>query len=1439
MIDKIIRYSIEHKLIVGIVVAALIGWGAWSLSQLPIDAVPDITNNQVQVLTVSPNLAASEVEAFVTFPVEQAMQNLPGIEEIRSISRFGLSVVTVVFEDNMGTYLPRQLVGEQLSRISAEIPKHMGQPEMAPISTGLGEILQYVIHPIKGYEDKYDPMQLRTIQDWIVKRRLSGTKGVIEVNSFGGYLKEYEVSVDPDRLNSLGLTLKDVFDAVEAGNQNIGGAYIEKGPNALFIKGEGMVESLRDIRKIVIEKREGIPVTVGEAAEVKFGHAPRFGAMTRNAKGEVVGGIVMMLKGENSAQVIERVKARVAEIQKSLPEGLVIEPYLDRSRLVDKTVKTVSKNLIEGGLIVIFVLVLLLGNFRAGLVVASVIPLAMLFAFSMMRLFGVSANLMSLGAIDFGLIVDGAVIIVEAIVHRLQTVSPGARLSRSEMNNQVFAASTRIRKSAAFGEIIILVVYLPILALSGIEGKMFKPMAQTVSFAILGALILSLTYVPMMASLVLSTKVKVRKTIADRILAAVQKVYQPLLNGALKIRGIVVGVAVLIFALSVFQFSRMGGEFIPTLEEGDLALHQILPAGSSLNESIKISKKLQEMLLSNFPEIREIVTKIGTAEIPTDPMSMETGDIMVIMKEKDEWTSAKTREELFEKMEAVMSKLPGIEYEFTQPIQMRFNELMTGVRQDIAVKIYGEDLDMLAAKAKETERLVKNIEGVGDIFVERLTGLPQINVDYDREKLIEYGLRISDLNFILETAFAGQKAGVVLEGERHFNVVVRLDTAHQNGLEDVRNLLVPVPGGGAIPIKEVAQVDIIEAPMQVSRENAKRRVTIGINARNRDTESLVAEIRQTLDTKLNLPTGYFVEYGGQFENLEAAKKRLALAVPIALLLIFVLLYFSFGSVKQAILIYTAIPMSAIGGIWALYLRGMPFSISAGVGFIALFGVSVLNGIVLIAYFNQLEKEGMTNLRERIKKGTQVRLRPVLMTAAVASLGFLPMALSNSAGAEVQKPLATVVIGGLVTSTLLTLLVLPILYSYFDSTKLKGNKVAATVILILLSFLPFMGKAQSEYPEYKTTPLHEVLEQTIATFPEAKAAQAEVEKARAGKFQIFTMEPTDFSLTVGQMNTEVNDLYFSVNQGFSFPTQYARNKGVYEKKLAEAGYKRDWDLLRLKFEVAQAYVETIWQKERSKIIHERFLLVDSVSKVMRQRLDAGDISTLEWALSDYAYRDAYADYEQCLVDYRLACMILGTFTGQMLNCGEEASLELFSRRINHLGSDGQVMPHTLWMQAQSETLQEEARAAQAGKLPALNLGYFYQTLDGTPGFQGGTIGFSIPLFASKSRADQAVKEAEYNHAVHLKDAVAYRLRMRLYQLYDQAELMQKVIGIRKTLANTDNLQKILKRSWEAGEVDVELYFRYLEKELTYDLKELDVWYTFIQIRLEQAFIRGNL
>ncbi len=1043
MFQKLIDYSISHKLVVGVLTLALVAWGVWSLANLPFDSTPDITDNQVQVITQAPSLGAQEVEQYITTPIEMALANIPRLEQRRSISRSGLSVITLVFDDNADIYWARSQVSQMLSEAVKDLPKNT-DTEMGPIATGLGEIYHYTVRAKKGYENKYSLTDLRTMQDWIVRKQLSGTPGVAEVSGWGGYVKQYEVALSTDRLNANGITIADVFNAIEKNNANTGGGYIEENANQYYIRGIGVAKSLDDIADITVKNVSGTPVRVGDVADVRFGHATRFGAVTRNGEGEVVAGIAIMLKGENFQEVIKNVKHRMAQIQKSLPEGVVIEPFIDRTNLVNRVEGTIARNLVEGGLIVIFVLILFLGNARAGLVVASVIPLSMLFAFGMMKLFGIDGNLMSLGAIDFGMIVDSAVIIVEAVVLHLRVKGEERRvknscvavedggtlcLSQAEMDEEVRFSASRIRQSAAFGEIIIMIVYVPLMTLVGIEGKMFRPMALTVFFAILGAFILSLTYVPMASSLFLSKKMRVGESLSDKIMRKLRNVYAKALDWALaRYKDVITG-AVALFAVSLVAFKFLGGEFIPTLDEGDFAVEMSMAQGTSLSQMVETCSKAETLLKRKYPEIKQVVSRIGSAEIPTDPMPVERADIMVALKPKAEWTSAKSTPELMEMMEETLKTIPGLEAEISQPIQMRNNELLTGIKQDVAIKIYGDDLDELSRQANKVKGIISGVRGVSGVNVEEVSGLPQVNVRYNHERMARYGINVDDVNNVVESSYAGATAGSVYEGERKFDIVIRIDNAERNA-KRLADLAIPLPGGGFVPLSQIADIVYEPAPAQVSHENGARRIYVGFNVKGRDVQGTVKDIQALLDNKLKLPEGYYYDYGGEFQNLKSATERLMVVVPVALMIILLLLYATVKNLRESLFVFSAIPLAAIGGVWALWLREMPFSISAGVGFIALFGVAVLNGIVLIGQMNQLQRDGVGDIHERIMESCKTRLRPVLMTALVASMGFLPMALSQGDGAEVQRPLATVVIGGLVTSTLLTLFVLPAIYKMF-------------------------------------------------------------------------------------------------------------------------------------------------------------------------------------------------------------------------------------------------------------------------------------------------------------------------------------------------------------------------------------------------------------------------
>lgn len=1029
MINGLIRFAVQQRLLVMLMVAIMVGAGAYSLQNLPIDAVPDVTNVQVQVLTGAPSLAPLEIERQITFPVEVAMSGLPDIEEIRSVSKFGLSAVTVVFDDSVDTYFARQLVLERLTQAREQIPENIGSPEMGPISTGLGEIYQYELRGAPG--SGYDAKALRTVQDWNVRRQLLGVPGVTEVNSFGGFEKQYQVRLDPAKLQSYGLSLRGVLESVGRNNSNVGGAYIEHGAEQYLLRGIGLIESAEDIRNIIVKSgSEGVPVYVKDIGEVVEGSTVRQGAVTADGEGEIVAGIAMMLKGENSRTVVERVKERVEEVKKTLPKGVELIPFYDRTELVDRTIWTVVKNLVEGAVLVIIVLIVLLGNWRGALLVATIIPLSMLFAAILMRIFNVSGNLMSLGALDFGLIVDGAVVMVENAVRRRAEAQHHG--SKEPAERTILEACVEVGRPVVFAVAIIMIVYLPILSLQGIEGKMFKPMALTVIFALLGSLILSLTYVPAALTFILRGHVSETESF---IIRYAKRGYKPALDFMINWRGQVLAVATGLVVISALTFPLLGSEFIPRLDEGALALQvQQLPS-VSLTQSVKTVTEVEKVLKS-FPEVTKVVSKTGRAEVATDPMSIDFSDLYVELKPHSEWTTTHDKAELVEKMSAELEKrVPNASFSFSQPIELRVAELISGVRSDIAIKLFGDDLDVLKATADQIGASVGRVSGAEDVKVEATTGLPQLQIKPDRAAIARYGINVEEVNDLVEAIVAGKEAGTVYEGEQRFNMVVRLADVASQDVETIRNLTVAAPSGARIPLEQLADIKLVEGPAQISREDTRRRIGVELNVRGRDIGSFVEEAQARIQREVQIPPGYYLTWGGTFENLQRASGRLMIVVPLALFLIFVLLFTTFGSVRQALLIYTGIPFAIVGGIFALFMRGMPFSISAGVGFIALFGVAVLNGVVMVSYINTLREEGRS-ISDAVHEGAMTRLRPVLMTALVASLGFIPMALGTGAGAEVQRPLATVVIGGLVTSTLLTLLILPTLYGWFERERVE-------------------------------------------------------------------------------------------------------------------------------------------------------------------------------------------------------------------------------------------------------------------------------------------------------------------------------------------------------------------------------------------------------------------
>lgn len=1350
MFNAILRFSVKKKLFVGLTTLFLLIGGIYSMLTLPIDAVPDITNNQVQIVTVSPTLAPQEVEQLITMPVEIAMSNIMNVTEIRSVSRFGLSVVTVVFKENVPTLDARQLVNEQIQTVSGEIPSELGAPELMPITTGLGEIYQYVLKVAPGYEDKYDAMELRTIQDWIVKRQLSGIPGIVEINSFGGYLKQYEVAVDPDVLFSLNITIGEVFEALNKNNQNTGGSYIEKVNRAYYIRSEGMINRIKDIEQIVVANRNGIPIHISDIGAVRFGAPKRFGAMTMDGEGECVGGIAMMLKGANANVVTGELEKRVEKIQKILPEGVSIEPYLNRSALVNRNISTVIHNLIEGAIIVFIVLIIFLGNVRAGLIVASVIPLAMLFAFIMMRLFNVSANLMSLGAIDFGIVVDGSIVILEGILaHLYGRQFRGRTLSAEEMDTEVEKGASGVVRSATFAVFIILIVFFPLLTLTGIEGKYFTPMAKTLVFCIIGALLLSLTYVPMMASLFLKHHIVTKSTFADRFFERLNELYSKALHVCLKFKWGTVAAAFAALAFSLFLFTRLGAEFIPTLDEGDFAMQMTLPAGSSLSESIAVSDEAEKVLKEKFPEIKHVVAKIGTAEVPTDPMAVEDADVMIIMKPFKEWTSASSRAEMVEKMKEALEPLSErAEFNFSQPIQLRFNELMTGAKADIAVKLYGEDTHELYEKAKEAAKYVEQVPGASDVIVEQTMGLPQLVVKYNRGKIARYGINIEELNTIIRTAYAGEASGVVFENERRFDLVVRLDQEKVADL-NLDKLFVRSGEGIQIPVSEVATIDLVNGPLQINRDATKRRIVIGVNVRGADIQQVVQEIQKTLDRNIKLKPGYYFDYGGQFENLQNAINTLLIVVPVALMLILLLLFFAFKNVTYTLVVFSTVPLSLIGGILALWLRGLPFSISAGVGFIALFGVAVLNGILMINHFNDIHKQTMYPLSTNrvIARGTPHLLRPVFLTGLVASLGFVPMAVATSAGAEVQRPLATVVIGGLIVSTVLTLLVIPVFYKIVGSAAVwkraySGKKF---FFLLLLALLPIPMKAQ------QVVTLEQAIELAKQNHPRLKTAAAAVRQAKAGRGEVLELAPTEFGYSWGQLNGEIKkDKQWEVNQNLgSLLTPFYKNVLVNRQIATGTFYHRIVEK-EVVAEVKRAWAYYLYAYNLRSLYNDQNQWAEELQRIGELRYQQGEITLLEKNMAATMAADLKNRLFQSQEEEKLALARLNwaCYAGQPIVPADTALVQFPADIETPTYSEA----HLKYFQSQAGEAKAQLNVERSRFFPELSLGYVRQDILPLKGLNSWMVGVSFPIYflprhskvkQAKATAFIARAEAEAN------------------------------------------------------------------------------------------------
>ena len=1428
MLSNIISFSIRNKFIIFLFTLFIVGFGLYSLTQIPIGAVPDITNNQVQVITTSRNLSTQDMEQFITYPVELEMANLPGVQEIRSITKFGLSVVTIVFDDDLGTYLPRQLITEKIKSASEKIPDGFGTPEMGPITTGLGEIYQYILDVKPAYRDRYSATDLRTIQDWIVKRQLSGIPGVVEVNTWGGFLKQYEVAIKTEKLHAMNITAQQVFMALEKNNNVAGGGYIEKANQAYFIRGEGLVENLEDIKNIVVTRKEGIPVYIRDLAEVGYGSATRFGAISGNGEGEKVLGQVMMLKDANSKEVIDAVNERVATISKSLPEGVYINPFLDRSELIAKTTFTVAENLILGFLIVIFVVVLLLGNYRSGLVVGSVIPLCLLFALSLMYIFGVDANLMSLGAIDFGIIIDGAVIIVEFIAFQITAKSTelsslGAAELQAKKDVITFKSSSKMMNSAIFGQLIILIVFIPILSLSGIEGRMFRPMALTFSFALIGAMVFCFTYVPVVASLFIRPSPPSDRNISVRLMRWLNSRYEPIIDWALRSKKLVLTSSTLLLIITAVLFSRMGGEFVPTLDEGDFVIQPVLKTGTSLSKTVETTTQIEQILLEKFPEVEQVVTRIGAAEVPTDPMSMEESDVIITLKPKHEWVSADSKDELANKFKAALAIIPGMEVEFTQPIEMRFNELITGVRADIAIKIFGENLEVLSKKGNEIKTLIEGVEGAADISVEKIVGLPQMNVKYKRAKIARYGLNIQDLNDMVSMGFAGRTVGNVFEGEKRFDLVVRLNSENRKDIVNLKNLLVDIPLGGKIPLSELAEISYQKGAAKIARDDTRRRIVVGINVRDRDLQSVVDDVQKLVSENIELPVGYTVSYGGQFENLQSAKSRLLVAVPIALLLIFVLLYFAFKSVKEALLIFTAIPLAAVGGVLLLWIRDMPFSISAGVGFIALFGIAVLNGIVLIEHFKELKKQHFDHMETLIKQGTKDRLRAVLLTASAAALGFLPMALSTSAGAEVQRPLATVVIGGLITATLLTLVVLPVLYSLLERRKngpwkTLSNKNANTILVLIALVFSTVGNAQENSGD-----LQELIALAIENNAGLKAANLGMEQSEVLIGNAFDFDKTRLYYSYDQNNLSVGNLplnVLGVQQDFLFPTVYFAKKKVSKANYALSLSSYEIREKALKREVTSAYYQYLYAKAKETIYQRLDSLYQNFAHMAKRRFELGETNYLEKITASSKQRQLKITLEQAQQDAAIAYNELMAITqkpnGIKITIVPVQKIAL--RSVNIAGTAEMTYSKNTIDLAIAKRQQETQYL-----LPGISLNYFRGTNSAIEGsLNGYQAGLKIPLlFGGNTARIRASKIAE-EIAVEQSKEFEFRLNAHYIELKAQYEKYAKALDYYEAEGSelSEELLKTASLSFRNGEIDFFQYIQSIENANDIQLERLD-------------------
>lgn len=1424
-------------------IAAIMVWGVYSLVSLPVDAVPDVTSNQVDIITNSTSLATLEIERFITAPMEMAMTNIPGLVEVRSTSKFGLSVVKLVFNDNTDVYWARQQVFERLEQVKNEIPEELGKPYMGPVSTGLGEVFQYVIRSRDPKDKSFSLMEIRTLQDWYIRKQLLGIQGVAEVSGFGGYKKEYQAVIKPEWMKALNVSIDDLYEALKSGNSNTGGAYIEKNNKAFTIRGIGLATSLEEIGNTVIKVNNNVPVLVKDVSDVSLGNSIRYGAITVDGQDEeAVGGIIMMVKGENGSKVIRRIKNRMKIIQSKLPEGLIIEPFIDREKIVSKAINTVGTNLIEGALIVILVILVFLGDWRASLLAASVIPLAMLMAFGLMIQFDVVGNLMSLGAIDFGLLVDPAIIVVESIIFSLASVQMEKKndetISQLETERIVFKATQEAKKPVIFGGLIILIVYFPIMTLTGIEGKMFGPMAKTVSFAILSALILAVTYVPMIASIILEAP-KSHNSYSDRLVKYVFSVYEPVIRFGLIRRPLVLIVAALILAGGLLAFRNIGGEFIPKLAEGDLVIETNLPVGTSMTETIALSKKIQTMLLKNYPdEVERVVSKIGTSEVPVDPMPMEAQEIVVVLTNKEDWKKASEQEELVALIAEDLKAFPGIVNSIQQPIENRVNELMSGARTDVVVKLFGPNLDTLAAKGNKIIRIIKTINGAVDVQENKIFGLPQINIRYDRKSMAIYGVTVAQINRAVQTAFAGSVAGIIYENDKRFDLTLRLSIDERARAGSIDNLTVSDKNGQPIPLKQLADIYEEVGPSEIGHENLQRKMNIGFNVRGRDLESVVNDAIHQIGEQVIIPTGYTIDFGGEFENYRRAKERLAIVVPISLCIIFGLLFASFGNIRDSILIYTVVPLSAVGGVVSLIIRGMNFSISAGVGFIALFGIAVLNGILIIGHFNTLEKSGMGDMTERVITGLRERFRPVLMTSSVAALGFLPMALSTSVGAEVQKPLATVVIGGLFTSTVLTLLVLPVLYTYFKKLWVFPGKVTTVVSLVFgfTFFSAISGNAQ------KLITADSAVQMSMRRNPEMKLARERTEQQE-------TLKSTTFSLKTPELIFEAptgKDLRPGILQIIDYPGVYSFQSKAQQQRVGISELEGKIAQNNLIYRVHSAYLNLQYLVEKTRLYIMEDSVYDDILKVNEIRFRVGQISNLEKINGESQYQKIRYNLKQSRAELRNAKYQLNLLMG----FPNDTTYMPDGRISKNGGLITSTTMDTLYMlnnplleyRNQQEALSKNIlRTERSKRVPGVIIGALNQGNEETPTESRLRFGITLPLWQWTYQGYINSAKSGISIANTQKQLTVYELNTEYvkalseFKQYSESLNYFENVGLRES----SEILRNAKESFRLGSINYYAYLQNLELSFTLRQNYFETLKNYNQAVLRILYLKGDL